>query len=325
MPQIVTGFDRYAQEARALREEKRRSAMDAAAETRAVAQESRQQTQFELAKQDRETALANDAEDRKFLKQERFFTSLKRDIAVLGTFDRPVPIELLDGVRALMPTEKAAGAKYATFSRNAEGLVTGVDYYAEENDPAPMYQVGLDAEGLAEGAAERWSEPRESKVLRDKDGNLVQTFVQVNAETGDTRVIKADLGKDTPAPTAEKEQTPQQQASAAVAITRQQQVQALEDTKKALASVRPWMVEAGYGAFKDPYEAKANLELLIQTEEQATEPNTRKVTAMKRALTQLDSIINGSGSSAVPAAPAERTGGGGTSVLDDISNITGLR
>ncbi len=318
MPQIVTGFDRYAQEARAQREERRRATLDAAAETRAVAQDRRQQTTFDLALKDRETALANQAEDRKFQAQERWGKQFQQDVAVLGTLAQPVPIELVPGVQALMPPDKAAGAKYATFSRNAEGVVTGVDYYAEENDPAPIYQVGLDAAGLMDEAVERWSEPRESKVLRDKDGNLVQTFVQVNAETGGTRVIKANLGKDTPA-TPDKEQTPQQEASAAIAIAKQQQVQALENTKKALAPVRLWMVEAGYGSFKDAYEAKANLELMIQTEEQNPQPNARKLTAMKRALTNVDSIIGGSGSGAPASAPV-----GGAPAGGSIFDGTGL-
>ncbi len=91
MPQIVTGFDRYAQEARAQREERRRATLDAAAETRAVAQDRRQQTTFDLALKDRETALANQAEDRKFQAQERWGGSSSRMSPCLGHWPSRCP------------------------------------------------------------------------------------------------------------------------------------------------------------------------------------------------------------------------------------------
>lgn len=321
MPQIVTGFDRYAQEARALREEKRRTAMDTAAETRAQAQDTRQQTTFDLALKDRETALANDAEDRKYQAQERWGRQFKQDVAVLGSLAQPVPIELVPGMKALIPAGKADGAKYATFSRNAEGLVTGVDYYAEEGDPAPMYQVGLDAEGLAEQAGENFR-TFELPPTYDAQGNVSANVGRVNEKTGEIRTSSVKLGKGA-APKAEKEPTPQQEASAASAQDKLRNTQALQQTKSAVAPVRAWMVEAGYGGFKDPYEAKANLELLLQTEEQAPEPNTRKITAMKRALGSLDRIVSSLDSGA-PVAPGAGSQGGGTFDPGALYGGTGL-
>jgi hypothetical protein len=139
---------------------------------------------------------------------------------------------------------------------------------------------------------------------------------------GNSKLVQTPLGKDTPKST-EKPPTPQQEASAASAQDKLRNTQALQQTKSAVDPVRAWMVEAGYGGFKDPYEAKANLELLLQTEEQAPEPNARKITAMKRALGSLDRIVSGL-DSGVPVAPGAGSQGGGTFDPGALYGGTGL-
>lgn len=321
MPQVITGFDKFAQSQRQKKLDERTATLQDAQETRAVAQERRAASAFEMAAQDRVTANANAEEDRKYQAQVRWGNQFKQDIAVLGTLTQPVPIELVPGVAAMIPPAKAAGAKYATFSRNGEGLVTGVDYYAEENDPAPMYQLGLDAAGLADEAASNW-QTYESQTTQSADGTLTANVVQVNSSTGETRVLKANLGKDVKPAKEEKPPTPGQEATDIAKQEKLMKEQAMRKTNSALAPVRPWMIASEYGKFKDPYEAKGSVELLIQEEESLQAPNARKVTALKEALKKMDSIISEL-DGGTPAAPAGKPGGGGT-VDPSIYDGTGL-
>lgn len=318
MPQIVTGFDRYAQEARALREEKRRASMDAAAETRAVAQEGRQQTQFELAKQDRQTSLANEAEDRANKERDRFLTAFGPQIATAATVEGRVPLDLFDTFKVLVPEGKAAGAQYGAVTQNEKGEVTGIDYYANEADPEPIYQQGLDAVGLLEKASGDWS-VYESKVTRDEQNNLTANTVMVNKK-GDSKVVKTPLGKDTPTK-GEKEQTEQQKIAEQKSTRELLLKQAEDDTQQALRPVGFILAAAGVSGIKDPYEAEGQLDALIAAEKDPANLSVLKI-AKRRIAAILDTMQNPA--TTTPTAPGKRTGGGGTFDVDSFLNEIGL-
>ena len=221
MPQVITGFDKYAAKVRQAEQDKRTAALQDAQEQRAV-------STFEMAKQDRADKKAADAvkagQDAVKAKRDEEKATLEiqkaRQIGFAGELElasqltTPTPAMAFPSLLYGVPSQTAEELKdkFVVVQRDAKGQPTRVSWFdSEAADGEPLYSYGFT--GPIDDIGKSGTGINEVGLTVGEDGKLYYNFF----EKGTKKVTSVELEGQKPLSSVQKPLTEQQNAARAKA------------------------------------------------------------------------------------------------------------